>query len=204
VIRLRYLLAALLQALILSGCAPLQPLPPGTPPAAYEQYAQSVASIRTFALHGRIAVLTEKKGFSGSMRWHHHGEGDEIGFYSPIGTQLGLISAGLDGVTLTTSDKKTYSAADAETLTQDSLGWSLPMTGLSDWVLGRPSPGEAQILAWDAAGHILHMHQNGWDIEYPQYMEADGRQLPNKIVMKSQKLDLKLVVEQWIGIQADE
>ena len=198
------LLRFLLPALLLAGCAPLQPLPPSSPPAAYQQHAQRVASIHTFALNGRIAVLTEKKGFSGSMRWHHHAEGDEIGFYSPIGTQLGLISAGADGVTLTTSDKKTYSAADAESLTQETLGWSLPMSGLSDWVLGRPTPGEAQMLAWDASGHILRMRQNGWEIEYPQYMETDGQQLPNKIVMKSQKLDLKLVVEQWVGIQAGE
>lgn len=189
---------------MLAGCAPLQPLPPGTAPAAYQQHAQSVANISTFALNGRIAILTEKKGFSGSMRWHHHAEGDEIGFYSPMGTQLGQISAGADGVTLTTNDKKTYSAVDAETLTQETLGWSLPMTGLSDWVLGRPTPGEAQMLAWDTSGHILRMRQNGWEIEYPQYMEAEGRQLPGKIVMKSEKLDLKLVVEQWVGIQAGE
>ncbi len=151
-------------------------------------------------MNGRIAVLTEKKGFSGSLRWHHHEDGDDIGFYSPIGTQLGQLSVGADGVTLTTSDKQTYSAQDAETLTQKTLGWSLPMSGLSDWVLGRPGPGAAEILAWDAEGRIQHLRQSGWDIEYPHYQTLDGRQLPGKIVMKSQKLDLKLVVEEWVGV----
>ncbi|OIQ78114.1 outer-membrane lipoprotein LolB precursor [mine drainage metagenome] len=199
-----FLLPALLLALVSAGCAPLQPVPAATPPATYEQHAERVAQIRAFALNGRIGVLSEKKGFSGTLHWHHHTEGDDIDFYSPIGTQLGSISAGADGVTLTTSDQKTYTAQDAETLMQDTLGWSLPMAGLSNWVLGRPSAGEVQILAWDGQGRILHMRQNGWDIEYPHYMEAEGQQLPGKIVLKSQKLDLKLVIEQWVGIQAEE
>lgn len=200
-------LTPFLPALLLAGCATLQPAAqpqPAAEPATYQQHAESVAAIQTFALNGRIAVLTEKKGFSGGMRWHHHAEGDEIGFFSPIGTQLGQISAGAGGVTLTTSDQKTYTADDAEALTQQTLGWSLPMAGLPDWVLGRPAAGDAEIIAWDAAGNIQRMRQQGWDIEYPHYIESDGRQLPGKIVLKSPKLDLKLVIEQWIGVQTGE
>ncbi len=194
----------ILPALLFAGCASIEPVSSLPPPEAYWLHAENIASIRTFALTGRIAVLTEKKGFSGGMRWYHHAAGDEIGFYSPIGAQLGQISAGPAGVTLTTSDKKTYTAEDAESLTQQTLGWSLPMSGLPDWVLGRPTAGEAEILAWDAAGHVQRMRQHGWDIEYPQYVETAGRQLPGKIVLKSPQLDLKLVVEQWIGVQDQE
>lgn len=194
----------ILAALLLAGCAAIEPAPPMAPPAAYQQHAERIAAIRTFALNGRIAVLTEKKGFSGGMRWYHHAEGDEVGFYSPIGTQLGQISASAEGVTLTTSDKKTYSAENAEVLTQQTLGWSLPMSGLSDWVLGRPAAGEVEMLAWDAAGHVQHMRQHGWDIEYPQYMESGGRQLPGRVVLRSPQIDLKLVVEQWVGVQDGE
>lgn len=182
-------------------------MPAGLPqaqPATYAQHAQRVADIQTYALTGRVAVLTEKKGFSGGMRWHHHLEGDDIGFYSPLGTQLGQISASADEVTLTTSDRKTYTAENAEALMQQTLGWSLPMAGLKDWVLGRPGEGESQILSWDAAGHIEHMRQNGWDIQYSQYREAGGRQLPGKVVVKSAGLDLKLVIDEWIGVQVAE
>lgn len=199
---IRFLL--ILPALLLAGCASIEPASSLPPPEAYWLHAENIAGIRTFALTGRIAVLTEKKGFSGGMRWHHHDDGDEIGFYSPIGAQLGQISAGPAGVTLTTSDKKTYTAEDAESLTQQTLGWSLPMAGLPDWVLGRPAAGEAEILAWDAAGHVQRMRQHGWDIEYPQYVETAGRQLPGKIVLRSPQLDLKLVVEQWVGVQDQE
>ncbi len=200
-------LAVLSFALCVTGCAAVPPAAESGPhvaPATYQAQADAVAAIRTFALNGRIAILTETKGFSGGMRWHHHAEGDEIGFFSPIGSQLGQISATTEGVTLTTSDKKTYTAEDAETLTQQALGWSLPMAGLPDWVLGRPTQGDAEILAWTAEGNIQRMHQDGWDIEYPSYVDSQGKRLPGKIILKSPKLDLKLVVEQWVGVQDGE
>jgi len=184
----------LLPVVLFVGCAAL---PPQEEPANYQPHLQRVSAIEHFALTGRIAILTETKGFSGTMRWHHRIDGDDIAFYSPLGTQLGQLNLDASGVTLTTGNRQTYQADDAETLTQQSLGWSLPLDGLPDWVLGRPTAGGAEILAWDAAGRIMRMRQNGWDIEYPLYQEAADRTLPGKVVLKSRKLDLKLVIESW-------
>lgn len=186
-----------LPALLLAACAALPPQQRPVEPPTYQPHLQRISEINNFAIVGRIAVLTESKGFSGSMRWHHSADSDNIAFYSPLGTQIGQLDADARGVTLTTSNQKTYRANDAESLTQQALGWSLPMTGLSDWVLGRPASGAAEILAWDEAGHIAHLRQNGWDIEYPGYQEISGLQLPAKVLLKSPKLDLKLVVENW-------
>ena len=179
--------------LLLAGCAAMPAQQPMVEPVAYQPHLQRIEKISSFALSGRIAVLTETKGFSGSMRWHHHQEGDDIAFYSPLGTQLGQLDVGPDGVTLTTSDQKTYQAQDAEALTQQTLGWSLPMSGLHDWVLGRPAAGDFKIMAWDDLGRIVSLQQHGWNIEYPAY----SGELPAKVVLKSQKLDLKLVIEDW-------
>ncbi|HQR60458.1 MAG TPA: lipoprotein insertase outer membrane protein LolB [Methylophilaceae bacterium] len=166
-------------------------------PAEYRGHLLALESVHAFALTGRIGVITEKKGFSGSMLWHHNGEGDDISFYSPFGAKIGELSAGPSGVTLVTSDQKTYSAGDAETLTQNVLGWSLPLSGLPDWALGRPAAGEAQVQAWYDGGLIARMQQEGWNIEYQSYRESSGLRLPGKIVLKSPRLDLKLVVESW-------
>jgi outer membrane lipoprotein LolB len=186
-----------LPALLLAACAALPSQQRPAEPPTYQPHLQRISGINNFAIVGRIAVLTETKGFSGSMHWHHSAGSDDIAFYSPLGTQIGQLDADADGVTLTTSNQKTYRADDAETLTQQALGWSLPMAGLSDWVLGRPASGTAEILAWDEAGHIAHLRQNGWDIEYPSYQDISGLQLPGKVLLKSPKLDLKLVVESW-------
>lgn len=186
-------------ALLVSACTtlPRQQSASQPPAAVYVAHLETLKPISNFAMMGRMAILTESKGFSGSMRWHHHEEGDDIQFFSPLGTQLGSISKDPSGVTLTTSNQKTYHADDAATLTQQILGWSLPMDGLPDWMLGRPTTGVVEVMAWDAAGNITHMRQNGWDIEYPAYTANTDMPLPGKILLKSDKLELKLVIEDW-------
>ena len=194
-------LCCVLSALIMAGCSlmPEQPVvaTPTAPASRYHEHLAQINSIQVFAMKGRIAILTEKKGFSGSIHWQHHVNGDDIQFFSPLGTQLGALSQGADGVTLTTSKQHSVHADDAETLTQQLLGWSLPMQGLPNWMLGRPNNMETATMAWDQDGKLTHLSEQGWDIEYPQYMTADGFMLPGKVVLKSEKLDLKLVIEQW-------
>jgi outer membrane lipoprotein LolB len=187
---------------MVAACSTLPPSTPvtpaiTTPPAQYQTHLAQINKIHFFAMHGRIAILTESKGFSGGLHWHHHGDDDDLDFYSPLGTQLGKLTRDAGGVTLTTSNQHTMHAADSETLTQNALGWSLPMNGLTDWMLGRPAQGTPEILAWDKDGNILHMKQQGWDIQYSGYVVFDGISLPEKITLKSQKIDLKLVVEAW-------
>lgn len=182
--------------LALAGCASVPP-PATVDKGVFDRHQQQLSTIDAFSLSGRIAVQTQQKGFSGKLRWQHAPGGDMLDFYSPLGSQVAAIVGDADGVVLTTSDQKTYTAADAETLLHDTMGWSLPLQGLSDWVLGRPAPGAYQDVRWDDQGRLAFLVQNGWHIEYPSYQTVAGTDLPTKIVLKSPKLDLKLLVEQW-------
>lgn len=182
--------------LALAGCASVPP-PATVDKGIFDRHQQQLSTIAAFSLSGRLAVQTQQKGFSGKLRWQHAPGGDMLDFYSPLGSQVAAIVGDADGVVLTTSDQKTYTAADAETLLHDTMGWSLPLQGLSDWVLGRPAPGAYQDVRWDDQGRLTFLVQNGWHIEYPSYQTVAGTDLPTKIVLKSPKLDLKLLVEQW-------
>jgi outer membrane lipoprotein LolB len=189
--------ALLLGVLILPGCATVPAPEIQTEPESFPQHLQRLTSIREFILSGRMAVQTERRGVSGSLRWEHGEESDRLAMYSPLGAQIAEIISGSDGVILTTSDQKTYAAEDVETLMQQTMGWSLPLNGLADWVLGRPAPGAYDQAGWDAQGRLTCMRQDGWQIEYPAYLTVDGMDMPGKILLKSPKLDLKLVVERW-------
>ena len=144
-----------------------------------------------------MAVQTEKRGFSGSLRWKHTEEGDHFSLYSPLGAQVAEITATPGNVTLTTNDRKTYQATDAQALLQQTLGWGLPLAGLTDWVIGRPAKGEYETIARDALGRLTRLKQDGWDIEYPSYQTVEGTDLPSKVLLRSPQLDLKLLVERW-------
>jgi len=52
---------------------------------------------------------------------------------------------------------------DAEVLSEQVLGWSLPIVGMTDWVEGRPAPGRpSSPLPVDAGRE--RFEQDGWDV----------------------------------------
>ncbi|CAG0955593.1 Outer-membrane lipoprotein LolB [Methylophilaceae bacterium] len=191
---------------MLAGCSLMQPrpvadqplpAPAGTPAELHQIHLGQLKNIRTFYLHGRIGIQTEGKGTSGATRWRHRPEVDDISMLSPVGGTLAKIISGADGVTLTTNDGKMFQASDAQSLTQQHLGWSLPLQGLPDWALGRPTAKLTEYMEWDAWGRIVKLQQDGWEIEYPEYMQAGGYNLPRKVNLRSSKLTLKLIIERW-------
>lgn len=196
--------AAIFGLLLLTGCASLRtapesklPVPVGKPAELHQAHLEQLAQIDRFFLQARIGIQSAGKGSSGSTRWRHNPEGNDISMLSPVGGTVAKIITNAEGVTLTTNDGKVLKAADAETLTEQHLGWRLPLVGLPDWALGRPTKGLVNEIQWDSIGRITRLNQDGWEIEYPEYMESSGYRLPKRINLLSKNLTLKLVIENW-------
>jgi outer membrane lipoprotein LolB len=187
--------------LLVSACV-TQPTQPSAPTAssAQQQHLATLANIKAFSLKGRLGVVTNPRGFSGSIDWQHQTETDNVDVYSPLGGKVANITKTPIEVTLTTQDGRVLSAADAETLTERTMGFRLPLTGLSDWAVGRPTASKIDAVSSDAQGRLLTLKQDGWDISYENYAANNGVDLPGKIVLKSEKVNLKLLVENWTGI----
>lgn len=190
--------------LLLSGCASLRPapesslpIPVGKPADLNQAHLQGLAQINQFFLHARIGIQANGKGSSGSTRWRHDPDGNDIAMLSPMGGTVAKIITNVDGVTLTTNEGKVLQASNAETLTEQYLGWRLPLNGLPDWALGRPTKRLFEEMQWDSIGRVTLLKQDGWEIEYLEYMEAAGYRLPRKINLRSSKLTIKLVIERW-------
>lgn len=162
-----------------------------------QQHLLTNAEIRQFSLQGRIGAQTNSKGFSGGLKWQHSESTDSIGLFSPLGSQLAQIEKSSELITLTDANGKAMSAKSAESLTHQVLGWSLPLAGLADWSLGRPSKGLILASTWDEQGLLTTLNQDGWKIEFSNYTEHRGYWLPSKIFLKSDQVNLKLLVENW-------
>ena len=191
-------------ALILSGCASTSPIKE-IPPVAQkinQQHIAKLAQIQYFTLKGRLGVVTQKQGFSGGIDWQHALISDNIEVYSPLGGKVARIVKSPTGVTLTTQEGHSVKAQDAESLTEMTLGWRLPLAGLSDWALGKPTKSKVDASTWDEQGRLTTLKQDGWDISYENYAENNGYSLPSKIVLKSENVNLKLLVEKWSNIKA--
>lgn len=163
----------------------------------YQQHQADIQAIKSFSLQGRIGVQTDGKGFSGGIHWQHSDSNDDIALYSPLGGQVASIKKTLGNTTFEDSKGNRISAADAESLTQSLLGWQLPLSGLADWALGRPTSNTIEASTWDEKGYLSTLKQDGWDIEYQNYAAQNAYFLPHKMLLKSQKVNLKLLIELW-------
>jgi outer membrane lipoprotein LolB len=170
--------AASLAAFLLAACAQLQTAPPG----------QIV-----FELNARLAARYGAESFSGNLAWRHAERNDEMLITTPLGQGVARIVRDADRVTLTTAEPKEYRAADAESLTQEVLGFRLPLAGLADWVQARPS-GDAPFKEVKAPdGRLQKLEQRGWSVEYLEYQG----ERPSRIRLLYPGIELRLAISAW-------
>lgn len=178
--------ALLFLCLFFAGCALFEERPAVTGPIG-----------EAFQLSGRVSVKYGAEAASGRITWMHDAAGDDLLFSAPLGQGVARIVR-RDGVaSLTTSDNKQYQAADVEALTEQVLGWRLPLAGMPDWVRGRAAAGApAQtLLVEGAASRLKQLRQSGWLVEFLDYAEAGG--LPTRLRMSRQDVELRLVIDEW-------
>lgn len=185
---------------ILAACSSLPSKAPIATPASlslHQQHLASLSRIQQFELKGRLGVQADGKGYSASLIWQHNTDHDDIRIYSPLGGQLARIQKTADGIRLEDAQGQVSVGKDAESLTQALLGWRLPLSGLADWVLGRPTNSAMASLTWDEAGHTLSLNEADWAIVYQQYQASPTAFLPHKLSLKNARVQLKLIVEKW-------
>ena len=147
-----------------------------------------------FELAGRIAVRWRDESSTGNFAWRHGARSDEVLITTPLGQGVARIVREGDAVTLTDAQAREYHAADAETLTEQVLGFRLPLAGLADWVRARAGPGPSQVRT-DSEGRMAELEQSGWKIEYLEW-RADGR-LPSRMKLSYPGIELRLAIAEW-------
>ena len=156
--------------------------------------------IANFDLVGRVSVKADKHGFSGGVRWQHTEISDQIMLFSPLGQTVAQIEQGPEGVSLITSEPETYYASNVENLTEDVLGWRLPLSGLQFWVQGTHFPFTVSEKDLDRNGRTVAIRQNGWKITYLDYFSQlipAYNHLPRVLELSRTDLKLKLVIDSW-------
>lgn len=145
-----------------------------------------------FDLSGRLAVRYGNEAFSGNLAWRHAGSSDELLITSALGAGVARLVREGERTVLTTAEPREYRGRDPEALTQEVLGFRLPVAGLADWVRGRAADGDAKAQYGDD-GRLRSLEQAGWTIEYLEYQEA----LPSRLRLVYPGIELRLAISQW-------
>ena len=186
---LRAGLRALWLALVLGGCATTAPVPSVAGRCALSGQLDLAGAHR----HSRPM----SKACRGRIHWQHREQSDELLLTSPLGQGVARIERQRRRcVMLDMPNQPARHAADAESLTRETLGYALPVAGLVWWVQARPAPERAFEATRDAAGRLAQLKQDGWVIDYLQYA-ADMPARPRKLVVAREGLEIRLVADSW-------
>lgn len=180
-------LAAIALPLVLLGCAV-------APPAIERAY------------NGRFVAMADAKGrpssVSGRFTVEVRGRLQVIDLATPVGTTVARIEIEPGRATATGPQMQTVTGPDADELVQRLLGWPLPVSGLADWLEGRPEPTRPARTA-KLDGRTSTIEQDGWTIRIEAYSAATSR--PSRLALDRPMVDgnpavsVRLVVDDPAG-----
>lgn len=190
--------ATLLLALC-SACATLQPTAVDQAAAAakWRTHAAALTAISHFTLTGRAA---SGLGVKADLRWQQFDDQRfDIRIAGPFGAGAVVIRGTADDVEIRTKDGIEHTS-DPQAWLQQRAGWTLPIAGLRWWALGLPAPDAPAQIELNAQGQLATLTQAGWTLQYDEYQDVNGVALPRRFEAKSAQIALKLIADQWTGI----
>ena len=189
-------------AVMLASCrtVPVHETPAGPGPGqtqSWEVRRPQLQARERFALKGRVAVATGSDGFNARLRWTQDGKQTHMSLDGPLGAGGVQVTSDGSAVSIVTSrgDRLENDAARAELTNR--LGFDPPIDSLRYWVLGVPEPGRPAQESLDALQRLASLEQDGWQIQYTDYMLVGGEWLPSKLTVQRQGVRLRLVVDGW-------
>jgi outer membrane lipoprotein LolB len=137
------------------------------------------------AYTGRFSAIAtqgdKRETVSGRFIVEVRGDRQTIDLATPLGTTVARVEVGPDGARASGPGLQEARGHDADALTEQLLGWRLPVSGLADWIEGRPAPGRPARVERDGTRPVL-IEQDGWTVRLAETFENSGR--PRLIVLE--------------------
>lgn len=188
---------------LLAGCTHFQ----GTEKPAFLKN-ETVRTCRdTVNAKGRFSIQyrtdNKKESLHGKFDWKQTADYTVITLFSPLGQTVARIEVSPGATTFVSPGHAPRSAGNAEELIRSELGWTLPVSGLRNWLQG---------CATDTQGHAFRatpvsnqvITNDGWQINYVTWSEEPPATLPKRIDLTKGSRDtrdvdiqLKLVIDEW-------
>jgi len=137
---------------------------------------------------GRFAATAlrggEVQNASGRFSLEVRGAEQVFDLATPIGTTVARVEIGPNGARARGPQLEEVRGDNAEALAEQLLGWPLPVSGLSDWIEGRPVPGRAARVE-RVDGRVASIVQDGWTIQIAESFESgsQGQGRPRRLVI---------------------
>ena len=182
---------AIATAVLVAGCAPLQPAPESV---AVDREALAAP----FTAEGRLSARRGSEGIAGQFTWQHASSRDTIDLTTPLGQTIARLDGDTDGVRIQTSNGRVETAQDWDTLTARAFGLTLPVSGLSAWLRGLPRDGSRYSVERDPRDRPALLRQDGWEVTYAYADDATMKAW--RLVLRypgAEAIEVRIVVDRW-------
>ncbi|USX21410.1 outer membrane lipoprotein LolB [Oxalobacteraceae bacterium OTU3REALA1] len=150
---------------VLAGCATTSAPRSTTAVAPYRD---------TLDLAGRIAINYSRDGkqesLSGKFTWRQTAANTDVTLISPTGQTVAVINVTPTSATLKRSGEPTRTASDLDSLTRQTLGWTLPVSGLRDWLQGYAVAADGSRFSASPASDTV-VTRDGWKLDYVSWQD---------------------------------
>jgi len=171
--------AAAAFAAILAGCATTSNVPLANPAAQVGAYRD------TIDLEGKLSANYEKDGQPQSITvnftWLQRPGNIDVSLFLPLGQTVAQVNVTPTAATLTQSGRAPLVEKDIDTLTAKTLGWTLPVSGLRDWLQGYAVEAGGKRFA-ASPGHDSVVTSDGWRLHFVEWQNGPaGQPMPRRI-----------------------
>lgn len=181
---------------LLTSCA-TRPLQVADPEQHWQAHLERVAGLQAWQASGRVGVKAGSDGWTASFSWRQRGDNYHVRIHGPLGSGVIDLQGTPQRVVLKQTGKPLRTAQNPEQLLYQATGWSFPVSGLKSWILGVPVAGQPEQHRLNAAGSLQSLLQAGWEIDYRDYQQVDGLNLPAKLLLSNGDIHVKLIARQW-------
>jgi outer membrane lipoprotein LolB len=190
-------------SLVLAGCAGLAPQPVVAPATA--------ASPRSYSdnieLAGRLSVRYQgnqkEEALHGNFNWNQTPVLTSVALLSPLGQTMAVIDVTPQGARLAQNGQPVRTAPDVDTLTEQTLGWPLPVAGLREWLQGYAIDAAGRrIVATPQASELTT--RDGWQLRYAAWQDdtPTPQNRPKRIDLsrhtaQAGDVSIRIVIDSW-------
>jgi len=175
----------------------ITPTAPGEHYLSWQARQKQLTNLKNWDLQSAISIKNAQQHVTARIYWQQLALNYRLNITSPFNIGGFKITGDSAYVTWYRSTTDKVIAKNPEELMSRELGWSLPISNLRYWVLALPAPKLAYSSQFDTYNHLIYLQQQGWQINYADFISVDKIDLPTTILLSNTKLQIKIIIKQW-------
>lgn len=180
---------------LLVGCAQL-PKPQNQP---WQIHQQQLENLTDWSLSGKLAFITPQERHSLNIHWKQLNKNFHITLTTFLGATVLDIKKTQSGTQIVDNNGERFFGDNTEALIKKLSGLVIPIEGLQQWIKGNPINATYQLNQYNQVESLsgIDPQKAPWFIDYSQYKNTQGIDLPHRLQLKHLDLRLKFAISEW-------